>query len=96
MPVKIRLNRAGAKKKAFFHVVAADSRMPRDGRYIELLGQYDPRCEPSLVNIDADKTIKWLAKGAQPTDQAEKLLRISGIRQEFDKNKKKYIGEVTS
>ena len=96
MSVKIRLSRAGAKKKPFYHLVAADSRMPRDGRFIELLGRYDPRQEPSLVEIESEKTIKWLARGAQPSDQAENLLKISGVRQEFDKNKKKYLEEVSS
>jgi small subunit ribosomal protein S16 len=96
LSVKIRLSRAGAKKKPFYHVVAADSRMPRNGRFIELLGCYDPQQEPSLVEIDSEKAIRWLARGAQPTNQAENLLKICGIRQEFDKNKKKYLEEVSS
>lgn len=96
MSVKIRLSRAGAKKKPFYHLVAADSRMPRDGRFIELLGRYDPRQEPSLVEVDPEKTLKWLARGAQPTNQAEKLLQISGVREEFDTNKSKYLEEVSS
>ncbi len=96
MSVKLRLSRVGAKKKPFYHLVAADSRMPRDGRFIELIGRYDPRQEPSLVEVDSEKAIKWLARGAQPTSQAEKLLQISGVRQDFDKNKKKYLEEVSS
>ncbi len=96
MSVKLRLSRVGAKKKPFYHLVAADSRMPRDGRFIELIGRYDPRREPSLVEVDSEKAIKWLARGAQPSGQAEKLLQISGVRQEFDKNKKKYLAEVSS
>ncbi len=96
MSVKLRLSRVGAKKKPFYHLVAADSRMPRDGRFIELIGRYDPRQEPSLVEVDSEKAIKWLARGAQPTAQAEKLLQISGVRQDFDKNKKKYLEEVSS
>ena len=96
MSVKLRLSRAGAKKKPFYHLVAADSRMPRDGRFIELIGRYDPRQEPSLVEVDSEKAIKWLARGAQPSAQVEKLLQISGARQEFDKNKKKYLEEVSS
>ena len=96
MSVKIRLSRVGAKKKPFYHVVAADSRMPRDGRFIELIGRYNPRQEPSLIEIDSEKAIKWLARGAQPTNQAEKLLTISGVREDFDKNKKKYVEEVGS
>ncbi len=96
MSVKLRLSRVGAKKKPFYHLVAADSRMPRDGRFIELIGRYDPRQEPSLVEVDSEKAIKWLARGAQPTSQVEKLLQISGVRQDFDKNKKKYLEEVSS
>lgn len=94
MAVRLRLSRAGAKKKPIYHVVAADSRMPRDGRYIELIGRYDPRQEPSLIEIESEKAIKWLAKGAQPSGMVEKLLKISGVRAEFDGNKKKYLGEV--
>lgn len=96
MPVAIRLSRAGAKKKPIYHVVVADSRMPRDGRFIELIGRYNPRVEPSFIEIDSDKAIKWLAKGAQPSRTVEHLLKISGIRQEFNKNKKKYLQEVAS
>lgn len=96
MSVKLRLSRVGAKKKPFYHLVAADSRMPRDGRFIELIGRYDPRQEPSLVEVDSEKAIKWLAQGAQPSAQAEKLLQISGVRQDFDENKKKYLEEVSS
>ena len=96
MSVKLRLSRVGAKKKPFYHLVAADSRMPRDGRFIELIGRYDPRQEPSLVEVDSAKAIKWLAQGAQPSAQAEKLLQISGVRQDFDENNKKYLEEVSS
>lgn len=96
MPVKMRLSRAGAKKKPFYHVVVADSRMPRDGRFIELVGRYDPRQEPSFIEIDSEKALKWLAKGAQPSNTVENLLKIRGVRQEFDTNKKKYLQEVSS
>ena len=96
MAVKMRLSRVGAKKKPFYHVVAADSRMPRDGRFIELIGRYDPRQEPSFIEIDSAKALKWLAKGAQPSETVEHLLRISGVREEFDNNKKKYLQEVSS
>lgn len=95
MSVRIRLSRAGAKKKPFYHVVVTDSRMPRDGRHIEPIGHYDPRKDPSLIEIDSEKAIRWLAKGAQPSDAVEHLLKISGVRKEFDKNKKKYLQEVT-
>lgn len=96
MAVKIRLSRAGAKKKPFYRVVIADSRMPRDGRFIETIGRYNPRIEPSLIEIDNEKAIKWLARGAQPTNSVEKLLKIAGARQEFEANKKKYLQEVSS
>lgn len=79
MAVKIRLMRVGKKKQPTYRVVVADSHSPRDGRFIEILGQYEPRREPSLVTIDADKAIAWLAKGAQPTEQVAKLLEIAGI-----------------
>ena len=96
MGVRMRLSRAGAKKKPFYHVVVADSRMPRDGRFIELVGRYNPREEPSFIEINSDKALKWLAKGAQPSQTVENLLKISGVRQEFDNNKKKYLQEVSS
>ena len=92
----MRLSRAGAKKKPFYHVVVADSRMPRDGRFIELVGRYNPCEEPSFIEINSDKALKWLSKGAQPSRQVENLLKISGVRQEFDNNKKKYLQEVSS
>jgi small subunit ribosomal protein S16 len=63
--------------------VAADSRSPRDGRFIEIVGNYDPRQEPSVVNIDNDKAVKWLRQGAQPTDRVQKLLQISGAWEQF-------------
>ncbi|NLU52214.1 MAG: 30S ribosomal protein S16 [Clostridiaceae bacterium] len=79
MMVKIRLKRMGAKKKPFYRIVVADSRSPRDGKFIEQVGTYDPRTNPSQFNIDAEKVKKWLANGAQPTDTVKKLLKISGI-----------------
>ena len=78
MAVKLRLVRMGKKKQPTYRVVAADSRSPRNGRFIEILGTYDPRAEPSAVRIDDEKTLAWLGKGAKPTDRVEKLLRISG------------------
>ena len=77
--VKIRLKRMGAKKAPFYRVVVADSRYPRNGRFIEEIGTYDPKAEPSIINIDAEKASKWLATGAQPTDTVKELLKISGI-----------------
>jgi len=78
MAVKMRLIRMGKKKSPVYRVVVVDGRSPRDGRYIEQIGRYDPRQEPSLVEIDNDKATEWLAKGAQPTEAVEKLLNISG------------------
>lgn len=75
--VKIRLRRMGAKKAPFYRVVVADSRYPRDGRFIEEIGYYDPTQEPSVVSIDKEKADKWLANGAQPTDTVKKLLKIA-------------------
>ncbi len=78
MAVKIRLTRKGKKKQPSYRVVVADSRSPRDGRYIEQIGRYDPRQEPSLVEIDTDRASYWLERGAQPSDQVRKLLEIAG------------------
>ena len=75
--VKIRLRRMGAKKAPLYRVVVADSRYPRDGRFIEEIGYYDPTKEPSVVSIDKEKADKWLANGAQPTDTVKKLLKIA-------------------
>jgi len=79
MAVKIRLKRMGAKKTPFYRVVVADSRYPRDGRFIEEIGTYNPMTEPSTVNINPDKAKKWIADGAQPTDTVKVLLKKSGI-----------------
>ena len=79
MAVKIRLMRMGAKKAPFYRVVVADSRSPRDGRFLENLGIYHPNNEPSRVEIDTEKAAAWLAKGAQPTEAVAKLLTIAGV-----------------
>jgi small subunit ribosomal protein S16 len=76
--VKLRLMRMGKKKQPTYRVVAADSRSPRNGRFIEIVGIYDPRPDPSAIRIDNDKAVDWLRKGAQPTDSVRKLLEISG------------------
>ncbi len=81
--VRIRLRRMGGKKKPYYRVVAADARSPRDGRFIETLGRYDPRAEPSLIELDEEKILDWLRKGAQPTDQVRRLMEIKGIWQKF-------------
>jgi small subunit ribosomal protein S16 len=77
--VKIRLRRMGAKKAPFYRFVVADSRFPRDGRFIEELGTYNPLKEPSEVTIDADKVKEWIKNGAQPTDTVKTLLKKQGI-----------------
>ncbi|MCI5898320.1 MAG: 30S ribosomal protein S16 [Anaerovoracaceae bacterium] len=79
MAVKIRLKRMGAKKKPFYRVIVADSRSPRDGKFIEELGYYNPLTEPAEVKIDADKAKQWLSNGAQPTDTVKGLFKKSGI-----------------
>ncbi|MCI1983080.1 MAG: 30S ribosomal protein S16 [Oscillospiraceae bacterium] len=75
MAVKIRLRRVGAKKAPFYRIVVADSRFPRDGRFIEEIGYYDPLKEPSVVKVDADKAKEWIANGAQPTDTVKALFK---------------------
>ncbi len=79
MAVKIRLRRVGAKKSPFYRVVVADSRYPRDGRFIEEIGTYNPLAEPSEFKIDAEKAAKWIANGAQPTDTVKALMKKNGI-----------------
>lgn len=79
MAVKIRLQRYGSKKRPFYRLVAADSRQKRDGRYLEILGTYNPTTEPATVKIDEDKARKWLSEGAQPTDTVKNLLSKAGI-----------------
>ena len=83
MAVKLRLMRMGKKKQPTYRVVAADSRSPRDGRFIEIVGTYEPRAEPSVVKIDSAKAVRWLSQGAQPTDTVQKLLQISGAWADF-------------
>ncbi len=82
--VKIRLMRRGATKRPFFRVVVADSRSPRDGRFIENIGKYHPLEDPSLIEIDADRALYWLSNGAQPTEQVENLLKKKGIWERFE------------
>ncbi|MBQ4257603.1 MAG: 30S ribosomal protein S16 [Clostridia bacterium] len=79
MAVKIRLRRIGAKKAPFYRIVVADSRYPRDGRFIEEIGYYDPKEEPSVVKVDQEKAKKWIANGAQPTDTVKALFKKHGV-----------------
>jgi small subunit ribosomal protein S16 len=77
--VKIRLKRMGAKKKPFYRIVIADQRSPRDGKFIEEIGTYNPLTNPSEIKVDADKAKQWIKNGAQPTDTVKKLLKIAGV-----------------
>ncbi|MBE6699067.1 MAG: 30S ribosomal protein S16 [Ruminococcaceae bacterium] len=79
MAVKMRLRRMGMKKAPFYRVIVADSRSPRDGRFIEEIGYYNPLTEPADIKIDAEKAKKWLSNGAQPTETVKSLLKKSGI-----------------
>ena len=79
MAVKIRLRRMGAKRAPFYRIVVADSRYPRDGRFIEEVGYYNPMTEPADVKVDADKVKQWIANGAQPTDTVKSLLKKNGV-----------------
>jgi small subunit ribosomal protein S16 len=86
--VKIRLMRMGATKRPFYRVVVADSRSPRDGRFIENIGTYRPLADPSEIEIDQDRALYWLSQGAQPTEQVVHLLRIQGIWDRFQETEK--------
>ena len=88
MAVKIRLNRMGAKKNPFYRIVVADSRSPRDGRFIEIVGNYDATKNPAIVNVDEEKVLEWMGKGAQPTDTVKSLLSKQGIMAKFDAAKR--------
>ena len=83
MAVKLRLMRMGKTKQPTYRVVAADSRSPRNGRFIEIVGTYEPRAEPSKINVDNTKAVAWLRKGAQPTERVQKILEVSGAWSEF-------------
>ncbi len=78
--VKIRLKRMGKKRAPFYRIVVADSRSPRDGRFIEEIGTYDPTQEPSALKVDTEKAKKWLENGARPTATVEKILKLSGVK----------------
>ena len=83
MSVRIRLRRMGAKKQPFYRIVVADSRSPRDGRFLDTIGTYNPRTNPVAIELDREKVLHWLAEGAMPTDSARSLLSQAGIWQEF-------------
>jgi small subunit ribosomal protein S16 len=84
--VKLRLMRMGKKKQPTYRIVAADARSPRDGRFIEIVGTYDPRAEPSVIAVDNERAVHWLRHGAQPTERVQKLLQIAGAWDEFKGN----------
>ncbi len=86
--VKIRLNRMGAKRQPFYRVVVADSRSPRDGRFIEIVGNYDPTKNPAIINIDEEKVMAWIKNGAQPTDTVRSLLSKKGIMKKLHEERK--------
>ena len=79
MAVKIRLRRMGQKKAPFYRIVVADSRAPRDGKFIAEIGTYDPTCNPSAINVKEEEAKKWLANGAQPTETVSKIFKLAGI-----------------
>jgi small subunit ribosomal protein S16 len=85
--VRLRLTRVGKKKQPTYRIVAADSRFARDGRYLEIVGTYDPRREPSAITVDNEKAVAWLRNGATPSERVEKLLKISGAWDEFQASK---------
>ncbi len=87
MAVRLRLTRVGKKKQPTYRIVAADSRFARDGRYLEIVGTYDPRREPSAITVDNEKAVAWLRNGATPSERVEKLLKISGAWDEFQASK---------
>ena len=95
MAVKLRLKRMGAKQKPFYRIVAADSRSPRDGRFIETVGTYNPIKNPQEINIDEEKALSWLSKGAEPTDTVRSLLKTVGITKKFADSKKKTTKKET-
>ena len=80
MAVKLRLTRVGSKKNPIYRVVAADARSPRDGRFIEIIGRYNPQTEPSLIELDEARVKDWLGKGAQPTEAVARLIKVKGIQ----------------
>lgn len=89
MAVKLRLKRMGSKQRPFYRIVAADSRFPRDGRFIETIGTYNPLTEPATITVNEEAAIKWLNNGAKPTDTVRSLLSKNGIMQKIHESKNK-------
>ena len=96
MAVKLRLKRMGSKQKPFYRIVATDARSPRDGRFIEAVGTYDPIKKPAVVEIDEEKAIKWLNNGAQPTEKVKSLFKTNGINQKYTESKVKKTTKKTT
>ena len=96
MAVKLRLKRMGSKQRPFYRIVAADSKSPRDGRFIEVVGTYNPISSPAEVNVDEEKALSWLSKGAQPTDTVRNLLSKSGVIKKFAESKTKKASKKES
>jgi small subunit ribosomal protein S16 len=96
MPAKIRLARRGKKHNAYYHIVVADSRAPRDGKFIEVIGNYNPNTNPATINIDATKALNWLNKGAQPTDTCRAILSYKGVLYRQHLNKGVLKGALTA
>ncbi|MBQ6495441.1 MAG: 30S ribosomal protein S16 [Bacilli bacterium] len=88
MAVKIRLKRMGAKKQPFYRIIVADSRSPRDGRFIEALGTYNPLTNPASIKLEEESILNWLGKGAEPTDTVRNILSKAGIMEKFHNSKK--------
>lgn len=93
MAVKLRLKRMGAKQRPFYRIVAADARSPRDGRFLEVVGTYNPITNPAEIKIDEEKVVYWLNNGAQPTETVRNILSKEGIMKKFAENKTKKAGK---
>ncbi len=96
MAVRIRLKRMGAKKRPFYRLVVAPSTAPRDGRFIETIGYYNPLTDPATVQVDVDKALYWLEHGAQPTDTAKDILRRAGVLEAWQQRKTQPAGSTTA
>ena len=91
--VRIRLRRMGAKKQPSYRIVVADAEAPRDGRFIEIIGHYNPRTEPETLHVEKERALYWLRQGAQPSEAVERLLRRVGVMEEFEASKKKAVAQ---
>jgi len=94
MAVRIRLTRTGAKNQPFYRLVVADSRSPRDGRFIELLGYYNPTTEPATVHVNEERALYWLLNGAKPSDTAKALLKRTGVLEKYEEARKEKVQQT--